>query len=439
MKNSIFTKEEALISCSSLNSLDLSSFGKQETANKFFITENDVKIIIKNILNCINKMSDRIANLAAKNNKDLNSSNLILNVLMNRRYRRGSHESNNPDLIIKKCKKKIKEQKPIELNVSLFPCKIPNGLKCDGELPDLAEIISIARLKEISMAVEKVYSPGLNFVVLLDGLRFENICYFKKDIIRNYQNKVFEFLNLINNNNRIIFLDYVGLLKNKLSSDTISLLEKTKANFVHYYYKKMGLIIDVKNPKKYLAELRKTNNVDVKKIVDLFYSLIYSINFPEAYENKSDDFVKKIYEDPFNTNINNKIIRQLRIKLLEKTWNCCINYAAEISAGRVVKPTELIYPNSIKCDMHMIPERYTFYSVDRSSPLTAFHGSGYINEDGIMGVKFRCQLINAGYQPVCVKGSKKYPYEDQAFFYVPKTIKNIKMLKDLIKRSKIRT
>jgi hypothetical protein len=305
-------------------------------------------------------------------------------------------------------------------------------------LPDLAEIISIARLREISLAVGNVYSPGLKIIVLLDGVRFENICYFDKKKIISYQDKMFDFLALMNDGDEVSFFDYVGLLKRKLPVDVLVLMEKNKKDFAQYYYKKMGKMIDKRNPKRYLEELKNASSSDIKKIIDLFYSLIYSINFPEINKDNSDELAKKIFKDPFDLNIKSKATKKLRNLLLERAWDCCINYAAEISAGRMVKPAELIFPDAIKCDMHMIPERYTFYSVDRSTTLTAFHGVGYVNEDGIMGVKFRCQLLGVGYQPVYVKGSKTYPYENQAFFYVPKKIKNNKMLHDLIGKSRPR-
>jgi len=436
MIKKIFSKEEVLISCSSLNNLNFSS-KKEKVSKKFFISEKEATIVIGNIKECIKLESDRIAGLVLKNNKKEKISELILDVLLNRRYRRGSRESNNPNQILRKSNKKIKNKKPIELNISLFPCKIPNILKTDGELPDLAELLSIARLKEISLSVKRIYPLGLKFIVLLDGLRFEEICYFNKNRIETYQNKISDFLKFIDPECDIEFQDYIKLLRSSLSKETLNILNENKKIFLKDYFKRMGNTINLNNPQKKLNDLIKLKDADVKKVVELFKSLLYSINFKEL-NGRSEEFIESVYENPLNMEVKSKKIREARKKLIKKTWTCCLKYVSEISAGRAIKPTELIYPEAIKCDMHMIPERYTFYSIDRSSTLTAFHGTGCINGDGIMGVKFRYQLIKAGYVPVYVKKSIKFPYMNQAFFYVPGKIKNKNMLLELINNSKIR-
>ena len=72
---------------------------------------------------------------------------MVVEVLMARRYRGGTRESSGFDILYQKVSDRIKENLPIRLTISLFPCKIPNLLKSADLLPDLADLASFGKIK----------------------------------------------------------------------------------------------------------------------------------------------------------------------------------------------------------------------------------------------------------------------------------------------------
>lgn len=148
-------------------------------------------------------------------------------------------------------------------------------------------------------------------------------------------------------------------------------------------------------------ESEKGHIAVVSKIIHLFYSLLYSNYFPYISNNcNADSVTKKIYKDIFSIYTRDKRLNECRKKVIQKTWRSTIDYIAEIASGRIVKPVEYVFPDSIRCDMHNIPDRLTLYSVDRSTPLTAFHGSGFIDTKLRIGTRYRILLQSEHFVPV---------------------------------------
>jgi len=183
----------------------------------------------------------------------------------------------------------------------------------------------------------------------------------------------------------------------------------------------VGSELPANSPREYLESLRnrEDNHDIIHKIVDLYYSLLYSKYFSELIESpNSDDLSRTVYADLFNFSDADLEINELRKKIVFSTWDSTIKYVAEIASGRVAKPVEVVFPNSIRCDMHNIVERLTLYPVDRSTTLTAFHGTGYIDFNLRPNVRFRISLQNEGFSPVfgSLLGED---YENQPLFYFP--------------------
>lgn len=438
MKKNIFSKNEVLISCSSLKNLyDYNLLVDSIPSNVYYHGNLSlIELIARNISAGIHQKAKKIAELEKNKTVNADVAQLVVNIFLNRRYRRGDRNGKE-SVFYNKCKNRIQKRLPIEFTISLFPCKIPNVLKTDGPLPDLAELLSLGRLIEICLAIREIYQPGANIIVLMDGFRFKDICYFEKSVISNYQDRLKKLLSLLDDNNCVILNDYMIFLDELSHSDRQSIKEK-KEDFYKLYSAAIGPYVQSIILRKNIDIIKSCLHGDVKKVVDLFNSLVYSINFQRFIRHKSDKIVKLIYLDPWDFVHCSLEIGQLRKELLQKAWQSTLHYISEIAAGRTIKPVEIIFPESIRCDMHMIPDRYTFYSVDRSTTLTAFHGTGYINEFGKMGVKFRVQLKTDRFVPLYIHDSK-YSYTNQAFCYVPSGIKEENNgLKDFLTKTLIR-
>lgn len=418
--NSIFTSQEVLISCSSLRTIDISAFLNEKEEHGLYLNEKAMVQIIENFKCDMFENAQRVAANIANRYQNKSLAEQIREILLNRRYKRGKRKENNPRMLLQKIVKCLTEHKPVQLTISLFPCKIPNRLKAAGHLPDLAEVASIARIAEIGLSVAQLYEPGLEVIVLTDGMRFKHVLEFDLNILARYQQQLRKIVQALDVDRYVKLVEYMSFLKKHLPKEKLQEKKNAYKNLRAEYVSLVGENIDIDSPLKYLEKLEKENkNISVvAKIINLYHSLIYSNYFAEFFENPDADLLtKRIYKNIFSFDDPDLKINQLRKKVVFKTWHATINYVAEIASGRVAKPIEKVFPDSIRCDMHNIPDRLTLYSVDRSTPLTAFHGTGFVDNKYKAGTRFRVSLQKEGFHPVF--GSMlDTDYNKQPLFYL---------------------
>jgi pyoverdine/dityrosine biosynthesis protein Dit1 len=64
----------------------------------------------------------------------------------------------------------VRRAQPLQITLIGFPFKVPNPLKVGPRmLPDLAEVAALAALARLHQAVQAVYPPGLEIVIIHDG------------------------------------------------------------------------------------------------------------------------------------------------------------------------------------------------------------------------------------------------------------------------------
>lgn len=425
MTENIFGKQEVLISCSSLGGLFATVFSPELHSKSQSINQEQFDQLVANLKNELVKRSQQqasniLARLTVAGTKNINE--IIREILLARRYRSGVRESNNPEGLLKLIEAKVAKQLPIELTISLYPCKIPNPLKTAGKLPDLGDLASLARLIEIAMTVKQVYKPGARVIVLMDGGRFEHILDFPKENITSYQEQLRKFLSVLEGEEYVELLDYMDLINQQLSEVERQQRQVLFTQQKAYYEGLFGSEVEASNIKNHLQKilLQSSNDGLAKKFVGLYESLLYSVYIPEifAYRGRDrDSYCIKVFEAIYDVNSTDAEINKLRKKIIEHTWKYALNYIAEISTGRILKPVERVYPSSIRCDMHNIADRLTLYPVNRSTKLTSFHSTGYINKKGNISVALRASLLNKDYYPIYgqVLGEN---YQQQPFVYV---------------------
>lgn len=431
MISTIFGKQEVLISCPSLRSFNLHGYSLDFKGSGLEIDDHMFTQVVKTVRREIKKNAEKSAQMVYEkfsrgSKTDINK--LIVEALLLRRYRGGRRELRSPQKLYEYVKKRTDFSKPIELTISLFPCKIPNPLKTAGALPDLADLASLARMIEISKAVQGLYEPGLIVIVLMDGYRFKDILDFPPEIISTYQQVLIKFLDILKGQRHVILEDYMDMINNKIPSDMHCKRKDLFKKFHSEYQELFGRQVKTNNFKSNLSNLVKSisdKNL-AAKVIELYYSLIYSIYVKEIMKLpplKRDKYALEVFKDPFNFHTGSRRINETRKNVVSAAWNYTISYVSEIASGRVLKPAEFAYPGSIRCDMHNIKGRLTLYAVNRSTKLTSFHGTGYVDKKGKISVALRAQLHNSNFLPIygSILG-KTYDY--QPFCYVSQEFLN---------------
>ncbi|MBI4359404.1 MAG: L-tyrosine/L-tryptophan isonitrile synthase family protein [Candidatus Nealsonbacteria bacterium] len=95
----------------------------------------------------------------------------ILSIFQDENYRFGPAEyiEENQNLWIEKLNYFINQSQPIQLTILGFPFKIPVPLKTNRVLPDLGEVLSLARLKTVIDIIKDIYPPGATVTIFTEG------------------------------------------------------------------------------------------------------------------------------------------------------------------------------------------------------------------------------------------------------------------------------
>jgi pyoverdine/dityrosine biosynthesis protein Dit1 len=128
----------------------------------------------------------------------------------------------------------VSKNKKIRFTLLGFPFKIPVPLKTNRKYPDMGEVLILNQLAEITMVIQKIYSPGAEIVVFTEGGlgRFVGISKKEADEYKKFLatlNRKFEF------SKSIKIMDLSDMEKEK---DFKKLFQINKANFKNDFEKK---------------------------------------------------------------------------------------------------------------------------------------------------------------------------------------------------------
>src|SRR3989344_2609392 len=419
--NQIFLNKETVLSSTSIRHLPLESMSFSGGKNKIIITGKNFEYILSILKERVIYNAKNKAKNALKRAGSRDTPKIILEILMDHDYRKSpKHFIPKPEFI-SKIKRQISDDKPVELVIPLFPCKVHNRLKAKGIYPDLSEILTILRLMEICLAIKEVYNPGGHFLIAADGFRFKKSWRVSSEDIKNYQDRIKEFINLTGANKYMELVDYEKFINENYSKE-----EKLQRNF--------NYLKAVSKYRSFSQKIRKSNfknsfdlfnyakiydpDFDYSnsegRFVPLFRSTMYSICFSELFRDLSDSDIKYLFQDIYDTK--DKNYGKIREKILEITFKSTINYMTAIRTDRSNDPLVRILPYALRCTIHSKPGQIGLSTISKSARIESWHGTGFIDKKGKAGVDFLISLETEGYLPVFIYGNSFHMF-DQPLFY----------------------
>jgi len=81
----------------------------------------------------------------------------------------------------------VSRNAPIRLVLPAFAGKSPNRAKVLGAVPDMAEQLSLAFLKQLCDRIQGIYSPGARITICSDGRVFTDVVQFEDSDVTRYQ------------------------------------------------------------------------------------------------------------------------------------------------------------------------------------------------------------------------------------------------------------
>jgi pyoverdine/dityrosine biosynthesis protein Dit1 len=84
----------------------------------------------------------------------------------------------------------VAQNRPIQFVLPAFPAKSPNPNKVLGNVPDMAEKLSLTFLNEVCHSIQQHYAPGARLTICSDGHVFSDLIGVPDDTINVYQRQI---------------------------------------------------------------------------------------------------------------------------------------------------------------------------------------------------------------------------------------------------------
>ena len=239
-----------------------------------------------------------------------------------------------------------KNKKPLLLAILGFPFKMPVRLKTNRTLPDMGELLSLARLLFIAKLIKKIYKPGAKVIIFTEEGFYKFIGVEKNDAL-NYIKELKRWIK---------FLKWDSILKVK----SLSLMENF-SNFKKIFKRKL----------KENRKLLKENDPEfLKKYEEAFvpiFRIVNSLKFDE-------EILMDVYNDEIKDENLSKEAFKIRNLLRKKATTALLNYFSYLQTRDELNFIEQQAPNSLLLTVSPKYYRLPIYPVSREIEVLPYHG-----------------------------------------------------------------
>jgi hypothetical protein len=354
------------------------------TEKPIYISTNEANTLIHNLQKGIQFNAYNLASQVITTSHTGDLIRLIVNILLNHRYKRGIRKTHNPTRIRKIVAQQVDRNLPIQLIISTLPFKTPNLLKARGPHPDLAEFAAIARLSEPTVA--------------------------------EYQTSLQSIINLLEVQKYIHLQDYRSAIIHQLTPQLTKQKNQLTDQIRHTIFKELGKTYQEYQSNKVVC--KHLSPTTVKYFTKLFKSFLYCLNCrPISKSDDADTLTRRVYNEIFATSYD-QTINDIRQNIVADAWPATIDYVVEIISEQALQLIEQTVPNNISCETNANPSRLTLCPISRATKLHPFDSTGYINAKGKISANYQISLQSNNYRPVYCQ----FPdlnYQTQPFCYLP--------------------
>ena len=307
----------------------------------------------------------------------------LLALLTSSAVRKGSLEKMQfaqcfPDLLgaISRC---VQADKAVQLTLMAFPFKVPNVAKVGPRrMPDLAELVALARLDQLNAKAKCIYPPGLELHVIQDGSYIGAVFGVTLEEVRCYESYFAQLVGAVGMDRFIRLHDFQALsgvydLKRQEAQLHESMAEwrhgsPDSQEWKNRFSKTLGMI-----------NLRSLPAGEVCRLLD----------------HAANGTLPAEYSD---------LEQQVRTAMLR--------YHAWDSLLHACDPRAACFPDAIHITTQCRPLRLAIWMVRRGRSLLPWHGVGVVDRNATWRVALAREVLwDPSYRPVFL------PREDTPFFY----------------------
>ncbi len=301
---------------------------------------------------------------------------------------------------------------PSSLMVLGFPIKhAQSALKAFGERPDLAELGTLIRLRELCRAAAGVYPPGLRVTILTDGSHYRPRHAYA---VAAYLHILSQYRTLAGLDGIVEFLDvdqppltgWVSTWPNAVprcwpDSRTRCTTRSPAIDFGADPLLALSRIPALDPTPRWHTAAREVGRPDPLGLAALFRSLLHSMPVPSPTGIDQLAWSKSVYADPFavaDPGMPENILAARR-DLARRTWADTIRYAAAWHADRDLGYDDM-FAGRVRLTFHSAsPGRCGFIPLGGSG-LIPWQGTAAASVRGEVSTDFAVSLLDQGFVPV---------------------------------------
>ncbi len=356
------------------------------------------KFITNRVEAAVNRAHSNFLQYGRSNSHEVTAADVIAEAMFDRQFLKAPKSNYNRVQLSNEIRTIIDKKEVITLIIVALPFKSESPLKCRGEKPDLAEIDFLLNLYELIQVVARLYQRMCTIeldiyakiIIVSDGLRFNQIVNYPLKKLKMYQSYLKKWIKKLNIDAYVELVDYQTLLLKHLPQTIINQKQEIKAQAVSFYKQIMGAFSDYKSIQEALnygikndpePELSHTEG----RFIPLFKSLLFSMKYKSISEycqkrqlDYNDIYLPIIsYIFKTSTELDDKDLEELRLKILEEAWNATIDYISEIKSDRDLEndPILTCIPGAIRWTIHAKPGQLgLLIPTAHGDPVLPWHG-----------------------------------------------------------------
>lgn len=373
--------------------------------------------LVKQLVSRADTAGDRTATAARSHFRNptdgvLTDAALLHHVLTRKQFWRGSRSAYPLSRAQHDMLPFIEAGEPVELVIVGFPIKHgQSGLKARGHLPDLAELGSLVRLRELHRAASGVYKPGVRITVLTDGRHFRPRPGAQ---VPEYLAKLFEYRTLTGTDDIIDFVDIDDAASAALGADVRCRREKLIGHYQHVLRTAFADLDVTHDPTGALSAADKLDpsrswRIQGRPVAaaspvsfgSLFRSLLHSVPVPPDGSMNQLAWSRAVFTDVLSIAdpaVDPAVLRG-RMRVLRQTWSDTTHYLAAYQADRDLGYDEML-GHHVRMSINLPTSGRCGFTPLGGSALVPWHGTGVVSAAGHVSTDFYVFLRDQGFVPV---------------------------------------
>lgn len=327
-------------------------------------------------------------------------------VLTRKQFRKGARANYQVADLRRDAEPFVRGDQPIDVVLLGFPVKQHlNGLKASGPLPDLAELGSLLRLREMHRAASAVHPPGLRFRILTDGRHFRPR---PASITGAYVRKLREYAELAGIAEACAIEEVDAAAARRIGGDLTAERAVRAARYRRLLTEALRGLDITDDPLRTLDSAHaRASEVDdsVAPALVLFremlMSLVYSVPLPVPSGMRRGTWARLVYSDVYDLagSAVPPAVRQARADVLRRAWHIVIRYLATLRVDEELGYEEM-FPNRIRLTVSAARRGRCGFTYLGGSGLLPWQGTGAVDARGTVGADFAVSLQDQGFVPV---------------------------------------